>query len=106
MLDYKLIGERIRQERKAKKISQCKLAKELGVCVAYMSRIEKGSSQLSLKRLNQICSILDISEGAILNGTDEKLDNYLEKDMQELLNKATDEQKKLVYKVVKTIIEN
>lgn len=106
MIDYRLIGERIKKARIEKKITQKTLAEKVGVSIAFLSRIERGSSQLNLKRLTQICNILDISEGSILNGASEGSDSYLEKDFVELLNKCTDKQKKIIYEIAKTIINN
>ena len=106
MIDYKLIGERIKRVRNEKEMTQKTLAEKVGVSIAFLSRIERGSSQLNLKRLTQICNILDISEGSILNGASEGSNSYLEEDFVELLDKCTDKQKKMIYEVAKTIINN
>lgn len=106
MIDYNIIGERLKKARKNKMLTQMELSEDLGISIAYLSRIEKGSTQISLRRLSQICDVLGISEGTILNGTNEKSKEYLSSEMQELLNKTTDEQKKLIYEVVKSIINN
>ena len=106
MIDYKIIGERLKKARIDKKITQLELAKKIGCSVAFLSRIEKASSYLSLKRLSQICNALGVSEGSVLNGTNENDNNYLNRDFKEILNKATDEQKKMIYEVSKTIINN
>lgn len=71
MLDYKLIGKRLQKARKDKKITQQKLSSMLGVCVTYISKIERGWTPISLKRLNQICEILEITEGDILDKKEE-----------------------------------
>ena len=59
-IDYKLIGERIREARKAKGLTQERLSEEIDVTIAFMSRIERGTSQINLKRLAQISTALDI----------------------------------------------
>lgn len=106
MIDYKIIGERLKEARKTKGVTQDKLCKELGFSVAFLSRIERGSSEISLKRLSQICDILGVSEGLILNGTNKDTDEYLTIDLKKILDKCNKEQKKLIYEVAKTIIEN
>lgn len=106
MIDYKLIGERLKKARKSKEISQKMLAEKVGVSIAFLSRIERGSSQINLKRLTQICNILNVSEGIILNGTSENSNDYLEQDFVELLSKCTDKQKRLIYEIAKTIIND
>ena len=66
-LDFSIIGQRLKKARQSKHLTQEDLAEKLNVSVAFLSRIERGSSHINLKRLNQICSILEISEGQILN---------------------------------------
>ena len=53
-LDYNIIGERLKQARINKKFTQEKLAEQLDVSVAFLSRIERGSSFINLKRLMHI----------------------------------------------------
>ncbi len=48
-LDYNIIGERLKQARLYKKLTQENLAEKLDVSVAFLSRIERGSSLISLK---------------------------------------------------------
>lgn len=65
-LDYAIIGERLKKARTDKKLTQEKLAEKLDVSIAFLSRIERGSSHINLKRLNEICDILGVTEGYIL----------------------------------------
>ena len=76
-LDYNIIGERLKKARVEKNMTQEKLAEQLDVSIAFLSRIERGSSHINLKRLTQICEILGVSEGSILNGVSSNSDNYL-----------------------------
>lgn len=101
--DYNVIGERIKKARKAKNMTQEKLAEKLDVSIAFLSRIERGSSQINLKRLGQICEILDITEGEILNGSTNKSARYLESDFSQLLKTCSPEKQKLIYDVAKVI---
>ena len=55
-LDYAVIGERLKKARLNKKYTQEALAEKLDVSVAFLSRIERGSSHVNLKRLAQLCS--------------------------------------------------
>ena len=105
-LDYNIIGERLKQARLNKRLTQEKLAEKLDVSVAFLSRIERGSSLISLKRLNQICSILDITEGEILNGVSKDSQGYLNKDFSILLKDCPPEKISLIYNIAKIIVEN
>ena len=70
-LDYSIIGERIRKARLENNITQEKLAEELDVSIAFVSRIECGTTHINLKRLSQICNILNCTLEDLL---DEKYD--------------------------------
>jgi len=105
-IDYSLIGERLKAARLSKNLTQEKLAEQLDVSVAFLSRVERGSSHVNLKRLNELCSLLDISEGYILSGTSEDSKTYLETDFKNLLKNCSPEKQKLIYKIAKTIIED
>ncbi len=96
-LDYKLIGARLKRARQQKKYTQEKLAEDLDVSIAFLSRVECGSLDISLKRLSQICELLDTTEGAILNGTSTTSQNYLNEDFVDLLKNCPPEKLKLIY---------
>ena len=102
-LDYKLIGTRLKQARQKKNYTQEKLAEELDVSIAFLSRVECGSLEISLKRLSQICEIFGIPEGYILNGASTSSGNYLSTDFSELLKNCSPEKAKLIYDVAKVI---
>ena len=105
-IDYNIVGERIKKARLEKQLTQENIAEKLNVSVAFLSRIERGTSHINLKRLHQICSILDVSEGYLLSGTYDDSNNYLNEEFKELLEKCTPEQQRLIYNIAKTIIEN
>jgi transcriptional regulator with XRE-family HTH domain len=105
-LDYKLIGARLKQARLDKELTQENLAEKLDVSVAYLSRVERGTLDISLKRLSEICGLLDVKEGAILNGVSTTSKNYLNEDFVHLLKNCPPEKVKLIYELAKTVIEN
>ena len=69
-LDYEKMGENLKKARIRNNLTQEELANRLDVSIAFLSRIERGSSHISLNRLTQMCEILNVSPGEILNGTD------------------------------------
>ena len=104
-LDYSIIGQRLKKVRTDKNLTQEKLAEQLDVSIAFLSRIERGSSHINLKRLTQICEILGVTEGYILNGVSSKSNNYLSSEFSEILNSVSPEKQKLIYKIAKVISE-
>lgn len=105
-LDYNIIGERLKKARIDNGLTQEKLAEKIDVSIAFLSRIERGSSHISLKRLSQICDILGITEGQILNGSSNNSEQYLSSEFDTLLKNTTPEKQKLIYKIAKVINED
>lgn len=104
-IDYSVIGERLKKARKDKHFTQEQLAEKIDVSIAFLSRIERGSSQINLKRLSQICEILDVTEGDILNGASSKSAKYLDFEFANLLKKCSSDKQKLIYDIAKVIAE-
>lgn len=104
-LDYSVIGSRIKQARLAKNMTQEDLADKIDISVAFLSRVERGNSHINLKRLNQLCGLLDVSEGYLLNGASSSSENYLDKEFTDLIKSVSPEKQKLIYNVAKTIAE-
>ena len=84
-LDYSVIGQRIKQARLAKNLTQEDLAEQIDISVAFLSRVERGNSHINLKRLNQLCRLLDVSE---------------------LLKGCSSEKQRLIYDIAKVIAES
>ena len=105
-LNYTIIGVRIRQARINKKMTQEVLAEKLDVSVAYISRIERGSTNINLKRLSEICALLDVSEGEILSGTFSESTSYLNKAFNDLLKNCPTEKIDLIYKIAQVVSDN
>ena len=103
-LDYTIIGERLKKARLEKNLTQEQLAEQIDVSIAFLSRVERGSSHINLKRLTQICNILGISEGLILIGASEDSSDYLNADFKEILEKASPDKQKLIYKIAEIIV--
>ena len=94
-LDYTIIGERLKKARLEKNLTQEQLAEQIDVSIAFLSRVERGSSHINLKRLTQICNILGISEDS---------SDYLNADFKEILEKASPDKQKLIYKIAEIIV--
>ena len=95
----------MKKARTDKKMTQENLAEQLDVSIAFLSRIERGNSHINLKRLAQVCDILGVSEGYILNGTSSNSSNYLTSEFNDILNSVSPEKQKLIYKIARVISE-
>ena len=105
-VDYSIIGSRLKQARIKAGLTQQELAEKTNLSIAFISRIERGSSHINLKRLSEFCSILDVSEGYILNGVADSDENYLYNEFNDIIKKCSPEKQKLIYKISKMIAED
>ena len=103
-LDYSIIGERLKKARIEKGYTQEQLAEKIDVSVAFLSRVERGNSKINLNRLNQLCDLLDISEGDILTGAGNTSNHYLNDEFSILLKNCPPDKLKLIYNIAKVII--
>ncbi len=104
-LDYKLIGERLKKARIEKGYTQEKLSEMIDVSIAYLSRIETGATHINLKRLNELCLILGVSEATVLNGASSNSTDYLNSELSSILKDCTPEKKELIYQIATIISE-
>lgn len=102
-LDYKIIGERLKKIRIKKGYTQEQLAEIMEVSVAYVSRIETGKTQLSLKRLDELCSIFEIKAGLILDGVSNNSETYLNNEINSILKDCSSKNKEIFYTIATAI---
>lgn len=65
-MDYKSLGERIRQQRKLMKMTQEELAAVSDVSTSYIGHIERGIKHCSLDTLICICNALNTQPNELL----------------------------------------
>ncbi|MDR3180932.1 MAG: helix-turn-helix domain-containing protein [Prevotellaceae bacterium] len=65
-----IIGDQIRVCRAKKKLSQENMAIEIGISVTAYSRIERGQTNISIGRLEQISNCLEVSLIRLINPAD------------------------------------
>lgn len=103
--DYSIIGKRIRDARTQAKLTQEQLSDKLDVSIAFLSRIERGRSQINLKRLTQIAGILQVTPAYLISGSNVEARDYLRKDFSEILEQCTPLQQKFIYQVAQLVLE-
>lgn len=99
-MDYKKIGKFIANERKAKKMTQAKLAEKLFVSEKTISKWENGNGLPDTNTLPTLCQVFDVSINELLNGERISGDNYVNKAEEMLLamsNKEKVQNKRLMF---------
>ena len=102
-IDYKIIGQRIKEERRKRGWSQERLSEEIDVTTVYISRVERGTSQINLKRLAQISRVLETSVEYLIGGSITKAPNYLDKELYETLINCTPAKQRLIYNIAQIV---
>ena len=102
-IDYKVIGQRIKEARKARGWSQDKLSEEMDVTVVYISRVERGCSEINLKRLVQISKLLGVGIEYLITGAVVGDKRYLDKELYETLINCTPEKQRLIYNIAQIV---
>ena len=66
LINYRLIGRRVREYRCRQNLNQAGLAEEADISVPYLSRIENGAKNVSLTVLIKIAIALDVGVDSFL----------------------------------------
>lgn len=83
-LDYKVVGQEVRNRRLAKGYTQKDLAKEIGVTYQVILQYEKGTRKISIEKLYSIAKVLSISITDLISVSNKKI--CLEDEGEEILN--------------------
>ena len=100
-IDYKLIGERIRHERKNKNMTQELLAEKLNVSIGYVSQVERGITKISLDLLGAISTILDCDVASLISESAVHSNDYMMTEMIEAINKLDNKKRKYIFEIIK-----
>ncbi|MGE9976338.1 helix-turn-helix domain-containing protein [Coprococcus catus] len=105
-IDYKLLGNRIKEQRIAKGTTQEHFAEQMDVSVGYVSQMERGITKISLERLSIVADYLNCDMGLLLEGVNSNDETYLEKDFQILYKRLSAYEKKMLALLLREYIEN
>ncbi len=95
-----LLGERIRELRKAKGLTQEQLAELVGVEPRHISRVEGGYNSPSIERLARIAEVLGVPIQELFNfmHLNDSADRL--QDIEDAIKGMSEEYQKIVYKIV------
>ena len=68
MVDYRLIGQRIRTHRRQAQLTQAELAELSGVCQQFIGCLERGKGIPSVATVMSLCLALSVDPNALLLG--------------------------------------
>ncbi len=74
MINFKLIGQRIKNGRRKKGFTQETFSELLDISTEHLSRIETGTYRPSLSLIEKISAILDVSEEELMFGAKHEME--------------------------------
>ncbi|OQC00764.1 MAG: anaerobic benzoate catabolism transcriptional regulator [Firmicutes bacterium ADurb.Bin099] len=77
MIDYKYIGQRIKEKRKSLNLTQHQLSQISQISAAYISRIEAGLQNMTLDTLEKVAQSIDEDTIYLITGVKYEEDNCI-----------------------------
>ena len=102
-LDFSSIGQRIREVRNDKHLTQEYLANATGVNVSHISNIETNKVKVSLPLLVQICNALDITLDYLLENEYHNPTSTLEKELLNTIKDMKKEKQETLLRIAKVL---
>ena len=103
MVDYAVIGERIRACRLQNNSTQESLAEACNITVEYLSKIENGKAKPTLDTLGKICELLDYDMANLFAGSLPVLQNYKIDDISRYYQSCKPEIKPIALEIIKKL---
>lgn len=105
-MDYYAIGQRIRKIRKARGLSQEKLAEQVGISTTHMSHIETANTKMSLSIFAKIASALEAQADELLYDSSSKGRKASITHITEILDDCNSIQVRIIEDIVKATKES
>lgn len=105
-MDQVVLGQRIREARKNKKMTQEQLAEIAGIGLMYLGEIERGQKMPSLKIVCKIIEALDISADYLLRDVIQTGKEYVLDETTAKLVDLTPQQRKTAADILDAYIKN
>jgi transcriptional regulator with XRE-family HTH domain len=105
---HALVGRRIREERKARRLTQAQLASAAGIDTSHLSRIENDRTQIGLNALQRIADALGVPVAELFRGIPVRkpADPKLDRAVSALLRDAPPRKRGMILRVLKTLVKD
>lgn len=105
-IDFKLIGNRIKEKRKKLGKTQNDLAADLYVSSGYISQIERGIAKVNLETLSEIADILECDIADFISMSNIRSNDSLKENLSLLYNKLSIEERQLLLELLSTYLNH
>lgn len=99
----KEVGNRIREARKNKKLSQAELSELLNISPSHMSDIENGKTNIGLDIFMNLTEILTVSADWLLRTDIPQVNTILNQELNDILSDCTPSEIQTILKIVTEI---
>ena len=104
-VDYKLIGNRIKTERKTRGLTQEVLAEKLGVSIGYVSQVERGITKISLDLLGEISDVFGCDIASLITESVVSSKGYLRDEIVDKISGINGRKKQLLLDFINLLYE-
>ena len=102
-MDYKRLGERIREERRKLGLTQAQLAEAVDISDTYMGAIERGERSLTLDTLVRLVNRLGVTVDYLLADSVTDSDANIMDQFKQLIDNQPMDRKQMAINVLRTI---
>ncbi len=102
-MDYKRLGERIREERLRLHLTQAQLAEAVDISDTYMGAIERGERSLTLDTLVRLVNRLGVTVDYLLTDSVADSDANIIEQFKQIIDQQPLERKQMAINVLRTI---
>lgn len=102
-MDYKRLGQRIREERLRLHLTQAQLAEDIDISDTYMGSIERGERSLTLDTLVRLVNRLGVTVDYLLADSVADTDSNILDQFKQITDGQPMERKQLAINVLRTI---
>ncbi len=103
MVDYRLIGQRIKNYRKEKGFTQEYIAEHANITTVYLSKIENGRVKPTVEVYADICSALGCDLGAIFSNATPDSGSYQSERVVELFRACAPKVKSIALELLEQL---
>ena len=102
-MDYKRLGERIREERRKLGLTQAQLAEAIDISETYLGSIERGERSLTLDTLVRLVNRLGVTVDYLLADSVPDSDSNIMEQIKQIIDGQPMERKQMAVNVLRTI---
>jgi transcriptional regulator with XRE-family HTH domain len=105
VINYKVVGKRIKTFRIKRKITQEQLAYQINSSPSYISCIERGKKKPSLQKLIEISEILGCTVNDFIYNSSEPYVIYESHELSDMISECTPDSQRMLLASIATIIK-